>query len=79
MEQDRKGRRVYADMVRKAIVTGGTGVTGNALVKYLLQKGIEVIVLVRPGSFRRSFYQKKMVIYLLWSVTLRVMGKLEKN
>ena len=53
--QDRKGRRVYADMVRKAIVTGGTGVTGNALVKYLLQKGIEVIVLVRPGSFRRSF------------------------
>ncbi|MDE7062180.1 MAG: NAD-dependent epimerase/dehydratase family protein, partial [Lachnospiraceae bacterium] len=42
-------------MIKKVIVTGGTGVTGNALVKYLLQQKIEVTALVRPGSFRRRF------------------------
>lgn len=42
-------------MLSRVIVTGGTGVTGNALVKYLLQQNIEVTALVRPGSFRRCF------------------------
>lgn len=42
-------------MIKRAIVTGGTGVTGNALVRYLLQQNIEVTALVRPGSFRRCF------------------------
>ena len=42
-------------MIKKAIVTGGTGVTGNALVRYLLQKNVEVTALIRPGSFRRQF------------------------
>ena len=42
-------------MIKHAIVTGGTGVTGNALVRYLLQQNIAVTALVRPGSFRRNF------------------------
>lgn len=42
-------------MIKRAIVTGGTGVTGNALVKYLLNRNIEVTALVRPGSFRSHF------------------------
>lgn len=42
-------------MIKRVIVTGGTGVTGNALVKYLLQQDIEVTALVRPNSFRRCF------------------------
>ena len=42
-------------MIKRAIVTGGTGVTGNALVHYLLEQGIEVTALVRPKSFRRRF------------------------
>ena len=33
-------------------VTGGTGVTGNALVRYLLKQNIEVTTLVRRGSNR---------------------------
>lgn len=46
-------------MIRRAIVTGGTGVTGNALVKYLLQQNIEVTALIRPNSFRRCFLPLK--------------------
>lgn len=46
-------------MIKKAIVTGGTGLTGNALVKYLIQENIEVTALVRPNSFRRSFLPDK--------------------
>lgn len=46
-------------MIKKAIVTGGTGVTGNALVKFLLQQNIEVTALVRPASFRRKFLPKE--------------------
>lgn len=42
-------------MIQQALVTGGTGVTGNALVRYLLQQHIAVTALVRPGSFRRCF------------------------
>lgn len=41
--------------VNRVIVTGGTGVTGNALVKYLIKCEIEVTALVRPNSFRRHF------------------------
>lgn len=41
--------------MNSVIVTGGTGVTGNALVKFLLQQNIEVNALVRPNSFRRHF------------------------
>ena len=37
------------------LVTGGTGVTGNALVRVLAAKGIGVTVLVRPGSPRRKY------------------------
>ncbi|MCR5030674.1 MAG: NAD(P)-dependent oxidoreductase [Selenomonadaceae bacterium] len=42
-------------MFRYVIVTGGTGVTGNALVRYLLSCGVAVTALVRPGSFRKKY------------------------
>lgn len=38
--------------IRYALVSGGTGVTGNALVRYLLSKDIEVTALVREKSPR---------------------------
>ena len=41
-------------MIKQAILTGGTGVTGNALIRYLLQQNIAVTALIRPDSFRRS-------------------------
>ncbi len=46
-------------MIKQAIVTGGTGVTGNALVRYLLQQNIEVTALVRPDSPRNCFLPMK--------------------
>ncbi len=45
--------------VNRVIVTGGTGVTGNALVKYLLKHNIEVTALVRPNSFRRRYLPQR--------------------
>ena len=39
-------------MIQKAIITGGTGVTGNALLRYLLEQNVFVTVLVRKGSQR---------------------------
>ena len=41
--------------MKRVLVTGGTGVTGVALVRFLLEKGIEVIAIVRPGSFREKY------------------------
>ena len=41
--------------MKNVIVTGGTGVTGNALVHRLLQYNISVTALVRPNSFRRKY------------------------
>lgn len=40
--------------MKKVILTGGTGMLGLALIKLLIQKGIEVLVIVRPDSKRRS-------------------------
>lgn len=39
-------------MLKHVIVTGGTGLTGNALVRFLLNKGIKVTALIRPNSSR---------------------------
>lgn len=41
-------------MLKKIIMTGGTGVTGNALLKYAMNQGTEVTVLVRRNSTRRK-------------------------
>lgn len=38
--------------MRKAIITGGTGMIGHALMEYLLRKNVEVTVLVREDSKR---------------------------
>lgn len=41
--------------IENAFVTGGTGVVGNALIRYLLAKNINVTALVRPNSYRAQF------------------------
>ncbi len=40
--------------MKSAIVTGGTGVTGSALVRCLLERGVSVSVLMHAGSSRRK-------------------------
>lgn len=41
--------------MKRAFVTGGTGVTGVALVRYLLSQGVEVVALVRKESYRLKY------------------------
>lgn len=41
--------------MKNALVTGGTGVSGVALIRYLLNKGIEITALIRPNSTRRIY------------------------
>ena len=43
--------------MERALVTGGTGVTGNALVRVLAAKGVGVTVLLRPGSPRKHYLE----------------------
>ena len=38
--------------MKRAIITGPTGAIGMALLKYLLEMEVEVLVLVRPDSER---------------------------
>ena len=37
-------------VIKRAMITGGTGMLGLALMRLLVQEGIEVLVLVHPGS-----------------------------
>ena len=39
-------------MLKNVILTGGTGLTGNALLRYLLKQNVSVTVLVRKNSIR---------------------------
>ena len=52
--------------MRRALVTGGTGVTGVALVRYLLSQGIEVVALVRPGSHRMKYLPNDERLYIVF-------------
>lgn len=36
--------------IKRAVITGGTGMIGVTLVQYLIDKGIDVSVIARPGS-----------------------------
>lgn len=49
------GRKVVLNMIKHALVSGGTGVTGNALVRYLVDHDIETTVLIRPLTARAKF------------------------
>lgn len=40
--------------IKKAVVTGATGMIGATLVRLLLQDGAEVTALIRPGSAKRN-------------------------
>lgn len=44
--------------MKKAVITGGTGMIGCALAEYLLQKEIEVTILARPDSKRTASLPK---------------------
>lgn len=44
--------------MRKVIITGATSMIGNALVKYLLSKNIQVLAIIRKNSNRRAFLPK---------------------
>lgn len=52
--------------IKRALVTGGTGVTGNALVRYLLSQGIETIALVRPNSSRAQSLPKDSLLKVIF-------------
>lgn len=40
--------------MKRVIITGPTGVVGMALIRYLSERGIQVIAVVRPDSSRKS-------------------------
>ncbi len=43
-----------ADHIRRAVITGATGAVGTAVVRELIRRGAEVLVLAREGSARNS-------------------------
>lgn len=47
------GRRV----IRRAIISGATGVVGSALVEELIKRGVQPLVLLHPGSPRNAFLE----------------------
>ena len=52
--------------ISSAIVTGGTGVTGNALVRYLLDQGVKVTALVRKNSIRAKYLPEHENLKVVW-------------
>ncbi len=52
--------------MRRVLVTGGTGVTGVALIRYLLEQKIEVVALVRKNSFRLKYLPKDSLLHVIY-------------
>lgn len=51
--------------MKKAVVTGATGVIGSALVERLVQAGVEVYVMLRPESKRSNNIPKHDLVHLI--------------
>lgn len=51
--------------MEKVLVTGGTGVTGVALVRYLLQQNKEVTAIVRRNSSRIRYLPKQQNLHIV--------------
>lgn len=52
--------------MERVLVTGGTGVTGVALVRYLLEENIEVIALLRPNSMRQKYLPQNQKLHIVY-------------
>ena len=58
------------------LISGGTGMIGSALQKFLLDKGHKVIVLLRPQSRNKPLSQDAQISYANWNVET---GEIDKN
>ena len=56
------------------LLTGGTGMIGSHLQKFLLEKGYSIIVLIRNEKQRKS--SDKNISYAKWNVEK---GEIDKN
>ena len=52
--------------MKRALVTGGTGVTGVALIRYLLAQGVEVIALIRENSARERYLPENEHLHIVY-------------
>ena len=52
-------------MIRKAVITGGTGMLGLALIRLLIKNKIEIAVICRPGSKRLERIPKNALIKIV--------------
>lgn len=48
------------------LISGGTGLTGNAVVRYMLEQGIEVTALVRPNSSRLNNMPRHEKLHIIF-------------
>ena len=74
MEGTEKENRTIA----RAIVTGGTGAIGLALIGELILQGVEVLALCRPGSARNSRIPAHPLVTVM-GCTLEAMASLEND
>lgn len=52
--------------MKRVLVTGGTGVTGVALVRYLLQQNVEVVALLRRGCLREKYLPSEKHLHIVY-------------
>ena len=55
--------------MKRAIVCGGAGFVGSALVKELVSNGVEVCVIVRPGFSKKANESAQGLSYSLEQIT----------
>ncbi len=53
--------------MKRVLVTGGTGVTGVALIRYLLDHNVEVVALIRKETSRIKYLPKDDRLHIIFS------------
>lgn len=66
MRSRNRSRRSLVSDISSAVITGPTGVVGTSLISELVESGVEVYAVCRPGTGRAGRIPRHPLVHIVW-------------